>query len=96
MAFTRVLDPQRRESARNNYLLVIRRRVFVQCSLVKIARRCTDLTSSFIGIPICSVLALVARSRKGERRLSNFRLSPASASASWIPQKSTNCLVLGL
>jgi transposase len=56
----------------------------------------TDLTSSLIGVLIFSLPTLAARLRRGEKYPSTLRRTPASASASWTPQKSTSRLVLWL
>ncbi len=82
------------KSDRSAHLLAIMRRDLVHWPFVKIPRRCADLTSSLIGILIFSLPILAARPRRGEKNSSTIRRTSASTSASWMPQKSTSCLVL--
>jgi hypothetical protein len=72
------------------------RRGLVYWPFVKIPSRGTDLTRSLIGVLTLSLPSLVARPRRDEKYSITLRRTPASASASWTPQKSTSRLVLWL
>src|SRR4029077_4995983 len=70
------------------------RRDLVYWPFLKIPSRFKDLTTSLIGIFISSLLTLATRPRRGEKKPTTLRRTSASASASWMPQKSTSRLVL--